>query len=109
MVRVPGERSHAIAALHAQRQQRLGQTLGPRPGIGVGVAMQATIDGARHDFRRTVSGGGMLDDARYQQRRFHDQATHVDYLLATSRRMMSPSGTNFAPSNWQSCMAWKAR
>ena len=63
------------------------------------------------DFRnrRAMRGGGMLDDARYQQRRFHDQAAHAGHFLAASRRITSPRDTNFSPSNWQSCMAWKAR
>ncbi len=109
MVRVPGQGSQAIAALHAQRRQRLGQPLDPRPGIAVGVAMQAAVDGARHDLRRAMRGGGMFDDARYQQRRFHDQAAHGGHFRATSRLITSPRDTNFSPSNWQSCMAWKAR
>jgi len=116
MVRVPGERAHPVAAAHAQRQQRLGQALGPRAGVGVAVAMQPALDGARHDLGRAVGGGGMLDDARDQQRGFHDQAAHAAlpshvaaHFFATSRRMTSPRETNFSPSNWQSCMAWNAR
>ncbi|KAF1857266.1 hypothetical protein Lal_00014497 [Lupinus albus] len=70
-VAVPGQRADSVARPHPQRRQRVRQLLGADPGVGVGVAVDRPLGGARHDL-----GVGMVERCVTQDRRHQQGAIH---------------------------------
>ncbi len=75
-VGVPGQRRDAIAEADAVALQRLGEAFGARFEIGVAIAMNAALDGARDDLGVAVIGRRIGHQLRDQQRPVHHHSTH---------------------------------
>ena len=72
-VAIPCERPDAFARGNAKPGQCVGEPARAAMGVAVGIAMNRSFDGARHDFRIAVVLVGVADKRRDQQRPLHHQ------------------------------------
>ncbi|MCY1374628.1 hypothetical protein D9M69_619810 [compost metagenome] len=75
-VRVPGQRGHAVAGLHAQRGERIGQALGALLHLAPVAAVCAAVDQVRHDLALAVESGRVVEHAGEQQLVLLHQGLH---------------------------------
>ena len=82
-VGVPGQGTHPVAVFDAELQQRLGQLLAAAVGRSVGVAVDAALGQARHNFGIAVPFGGVLNKRSHAERLGHHQSLHRSRLKFT--------------------------
>jgi hypothetical protein len=65
---IPSKRRNPVALLDTPASQRIGQLARATRGVLVGVTMDRTFDGPRHNLGTAVKPIGMLQKRRQQQR-----------------------------------------